>query len=178
MRRCFLGLALLALSSFPALAQEEVVPGDPSYGYYSNWLIGPAFKLDGWAIGPHPLETHDQLIGLQVFHRMMPTFGTGASLFFAPGDSEFEFNLDGRWIWPLPAVEPYAGAQLSYLTRNNGGISISFKPGLLAQVPGLPLQLDLFALARYDFIQALFGSQNPNQLMLGAGAVLQYQLPQ
>ena len=171
MRRGVLGLLLSVLCLLPARAQDASLEG-----HVSQWYLGPAFKLDGWAIGPHPLETHDQLLGAQLFHRMEPFFGTGASLYFAPRDSVFEFNLDARWIWPLPAFEPYAGLQLSYLTRNDGGISLSFKPGLLAQVPGLPLQLDIFGLARYDVFQALFGSQEPNQLMLGAGAVVQYKL--
>lgn len=176
MRTLFLALTLIALLSLPVLAQEEVVPGDPSFGYYSQWYIGPAYKLDGWAFGVHPLETHDQLVGLQVFHRMEPYFGTSASLFYSHIDSDFEIDLDARWIWPLPWFEPYAGLQLSYLTRSVGGVGLSLKPGLLAQIPGLPLQLDIYGLASYDVFQALFGSQNPNQLLLGIGAVLQYRL--
>ena len=170
MQRLVLGLLLAILSLLPAQAQNEEV-------YAPHFYIGPAFKLDGWVIGPHPLESHDRLMGLQVFYRMEAFFGTGASLFFSPQDSNFEFDLDARWIWPLlPAVEPYAGVQLGYLTRSTGGLSISLRPGLLAQVPGLPLQLDLYALARYDVVEALFGSQNPNQLMLGLGTALEFRL--
>ncbi len=176
MRKLFLGLTLLMVFYLPAQAQEEVVPGDESYGYYSHWYLGPAYKLDGWAIGPHPLETHDRLVGIQAFHRMMPYFGTAASLYFSTVDSDFEIDLDARWIWPIPWAEPYAGLQLSYLTRSVGGVGLSFKPGLLAQIPGLPLQLDIYGLASYDVFQALFGSQNPNQLLLGIGAVLQYRI--
>lgn len=167
----FLSTLLTGLLILPAQSQEEQA------AFVSKWHIGPAFKFDGWAFGPHPLESHDSLMGLQVFYRMEPAFGTGASLLFTPQDSNFEFNLDARWIWPLiPAFEPYAGLQLGYLTRSTGGLSLSFRPGLLTEVPGLPLQADLYGLLRYDIKEALFGSHDPNQLMLGIGIVLQYML--
>jgi hypothetical protein len=176
MRSLLAGLALI-LCCLPVLAQDPNQNQDPAEaGYQAQWLIGPAYKLDGWAFGYHPLESHDQLVGFQLFHRMESFFGTGASLFFAPGDSAFEVDLDARWIWSLPWFEPYAGIQLTYLTRSNGGIALSLRPGLLAQLPGLPLQLDVYGLASYDVVNALFGTQNPNQLLLGAGAVLQYRL--
>lgn len=170
MRKALIGLLLSCCPMLAAQAQEtpEFTP---------HWYLGPAFKLDGWDFGVNLRESHDKLGGLQVFYRMEPGFGTGASLFFSPQDSNFEFSLDARWIlsW-FSAFEPYAGIQLAYLTRSAGGLSICFRPGLLSEIPGLPLQLDIYGLARYDVREALFGTHDLNQFMLGAGAALQFRL--
>lgn len=145
--------------------------------FVPRWYIGPTYKTDGFSLGAGARGAGlDQRIGLQVFHRMEPIFGTGGSLWFDPGGNSFEVTLDARWIWPLPVVEPYAAAQIGYLTRDVGGLSLEFRPGILAEIPGLPFQIDVFVVSRYDAVEALFGSQNPNQLLFGLGSTLQFRL--
>lgn len=175
MHKRLLGLLLAGFCILPAQAPAQAQEDTP--GFTPAWYLGPAFKLDGWDFGINLRESHDKLGGLQAFYRMEPNFGTGASLMFSPQDSNFDFSLDARWILPLLSVfEPYAGVQLGYITRSTGGLSICFRPGMLAAIPGLPFQLDLYGLARYDVKEALFGNHDLNQFMLGIGAALQYKL--
>ena len=91
-------------------------------------------------------------------------------------DNSFEFNLDASLILPLRVFQPYLGAELSYLTRSNGGFAVALKPGALVELQEVPIQLNFFGLARYDVFNALFGTQALNQLLLGAGLDVMFRI--
>lgn len=139
--------------------------------FESQWYLGGTYRLDN--IG-HRIE---QGVGMQLFHRMEPSFGTGGGILFLPTDSSFEVNLDARWIWPLPVIEPYLGAQIGYLTRSTGGVSLALRPGIMLEVPRLPLMFELYSLARYDLFGVVFGGEAvQSPFLLGFGLALSYRL--
>jgi hypothetical protein len=154
-----------------SMGEDSLVfePMEPPFA--SQWYLGGTYRLDG--IGSSP----DNSFGLQLFHRMEKTFGTGGSVLFLPEDSSFDINLDARWIWPLPIAEPYLGAQLGYLTRSTGGVSLALRPGVMFEAPRIPLMFEVYGLVRYDVFGAVFGGdavQNP--LTIGLGASVSYRL--
>lgn len=165
---CFVGLSSTALAQESGFDWDSLFEPEPAH-FDSKWYLGASAKLDSWGIGAQPQEHHDQMLGLRAFHRMQKTWATGASLYFATTDNSFEFNLDGSLILPLRVFQPYLGAELSYLTRSNGGFALALKPGALIELQELPIQLNFFGLARYDIFNAVFGNQALNQLLLGAG---------
>ncbi|PIQ27791.1 hypothetical protein COW36_07730 [bacterium (Candidatus Blackallbacteria) CG17_big_fil_post_rev_8_21_14_2_50_48_46] len=173
-------LLFLLIAALPLQAQEPPPPDVQvaSEPVVSQWYWGPVFSHDGLGYDRllnQPLAGENWW-GLSVLHRMDPWFGTGGSLLFAQADNSVALQLDARWYWPLPLVEPYLGAQFSYLTRQNGGFSLALRPGV--QLQFLPqLYADVFGLLRYDVFSALFNSENRgDQLYFGLGFALLYRL--
>lgn len=171
MKALLFAIALLVITAglnLPAQAQE-------SPEYPSSWYIGPAYQLDGLSLPGSSSASVDQLVGLQGSHRLNAYFGSGASLFFIPQDSSMAFQLNTRWIWPLPFIEPYAGANLHYLSRDGGGLSLVFQPGIQIQVEKLPVLIDLYALVRYDLLSAVFNNQYSQAAQFGFGAAFLFK---
>jgi len=163
---------LAACLSLPAAAQESSPAEPASPGFESKWYLGGTYRLDGLGAAGN-----DQIFGLQMNHRMEPTFGTGASVLFIPKDSSFDINLDARWIWPLPVFEPYIGAQMGYLTRSTGGFSLALRSGVMVELQDLPLQLEFYGLVRYDVFAALWGGNiGQEPLSIGLGTSILYRL--
>ncbi len=146
--------------------------------FNSRWYLGPVYQMDSLTLPGVSSSTTDQLFGLQGFHRLNPYFGSSGSLFFIPEDSSIAFQLNTRWIWPLPFIEPYAGANLHYLSRDGGGLSLVFQPGLLIQFEKTPVLIDIYALARYDLITAVFNNQYAPAARFGFGATFMFELPE
>ena len=160
---------LIGLPAAKAQTEDEIP-------FESRWYIGPTYQMDNITLPTDSTVASDQLMGLTGFHRMNPYFGTGASLFFTPQDSSIALQLNSRWIWPLPIVEPYVGANLHYLSRDGGGLSIVFQPGLQIQALPFPLLFDIYALARYDIVSAVFNNQYQQAARFGLGASVLFQL--
>lgn len=151
------GRLLAFLLALPLQAQE--MPPTPARS--ESWQMGLFYKQEGLGYDSANARAlgGEGWVGVQMLHRLEPYFGTGAALLFSQRDSALEFNLDARWYWPLGVVEPYLGAQLNYLTRDNGGVALALRPGL--QLELMPrLQLEAAALLRYDLFGSVFQGNN------------------
>lgn len=177
---CLLGLITLIFLGLwhPVHAQESPLNISSPAPSGSEWWFGPAARQDG--LGYDSLRRQvlsgESLLGLQVQHRMDPWFSSGGSLLFSQQDSAILLNLDVRWYWPLSLAEPYLGLELSYLTRDNGGLATALRSGF--QIQFAPqFQMDTFGLLRYDLFKALFVS-SPNDVLLygGIGLALLWQI--
>jgi hypothetical protein len=158
-------------------APDKNVSVEPP-AFVSQWFVGPQFKREALGFDSVLQQTlpGESWLGLAVFHRQDPWFGTGGALLFSQQDSAMEIEIDARWFLPLPLIEPYLGAQLNYLTREFGGFSIALRPG--AQLQLLPqLYLDVFGQLRYDLFNFLFGAgKRGDQLLFGLGIAVLYKL--
>ena len=172
MRRAICLVALLL--ALPLQAQEMPPAAKPSPP--ENWQMGLLYKQDGLGYNAASAKAlgGERWFGLQMLHRLEPYLGTGAALLFSQHDSALEFNLDARWYWPLGRVEPYLGAQLNYLTRDNGGVALVLRPGVQLQL--MPrLQLEAAALLRYDLFGSIFQS-NSAPMLSGLSLGVLYQI--
>lgn len=179
LRRGLLVLILLVLYS-PVQAQENPTAEAASAqsSPRDEWFWGTVFRRDGLGYDPTLRQAlgGENLLGLQMQHRMDPWFSSGASLLFSQEDNALVLSLDGRWYWPLSLAEPYLGLELNYLTRNNGGVSATLRPGV--QLRLLPqFQLDGFGLLRYDLFDVLFATSNSDvSLYMGLGLALLWRI--
>lgn len=160
----------------PVWAQES--PGS-SEKIQHPWLVGITGQFDGISYQPSNQQFSDSsefFIGPQVFVRHDPWFGTGGHLLFSQKDNALEVGLDARYFFPLPLVEPYMGANLSFLTRDAGGFSLALRPGVFVQA--IPhFTLDFFLLGRYDLFYQAFGTpvDGKDLIHVGLGASVLYR---
>lgn len=181
--RYFLSSLLVMLCLIPGLTPtawaqntaKEEPPPDPS-----KWYWGLTLRQDGIlgsVEGENSAALGEFQAGAQIFHRMDDYFGTGASILFLPSDSNFAINLDARWIWPLPLVEPYIGIQGEYLTRKEGGLALAPRLGLQIETEQIPVQIDLYFLGRYDISAVVFnGLRSATPFSLGLGISFLYRI--
>ena len=168
------GGLLALLLTLPLQAQEmppATTPTPPE-----SWQLGLLYKQDGLSYDGTRGKAlgGEGWFGVHMLHRLEPNFGTGAALLFSQRDSALEFNLDARWYWPFGLVEPYLGAQLNYLTRDNGGVSLALRPGIQMQL--MPrIQLEAAALLRHDLFGSVF-QDNSAPLLSGLSVGVLYQL--
>jgi hypothetical protein len=166
------GGLLTLLLALPLQAQE--IPAAITPVAAERWQLGLLYKQDGLGYAGAKALTGEGWVGVQMLHRLEAYFGTGAALLFSQRDSALEFNLDARWYWPLGVVEPYLGAQLNYLTRDNGGVALALRPGV--QLSLMPrLQLEAAALLRYDLFGSVF-QNNSTPLLSGFSLGVLYQI--
>lgn len=164
--------------SLPAQSQESQT--EDLNQDISKWYLGPVFRLDELQSGTETDNSGSSgtmYYGLRFFHRMDDSFATGANILFSPEYSSFAINLDARWIWNLPLIEPYAGLELAYLTRSSGGLTLAPKLGFQFEWHEAPILLDVYLLTRYDLTAAIFdNAQSQNPFNFGFGTSIQYRL--
>lgn len=169
------GLCCLFLWGSPVWGQENNQTPEAE-GFRPHWYIGPVFRLDGIQTDTGLNNELDSFWGLQAYYQMSDYFGTGGSLLYLDQDSQMQADLFARWYWNLPLVQPYAGLQIGYFTRDNGGLSLALRPGIQIEAAQLPLMLDFYALGRYDVIAATFGTGVNSPLYLGLGASVLFRV--
>lgn len=142
-----------------------------------SFSVGLAGQWESLQLGVDNPEVSTIFGGIQTLYRMTPHFASGGSVLFEPNRSEVIVQLNTRWLWPLYVAEPYLGAQMEYFSRTDGGLSLAFRPGVLIPVPFLPVDLDLYALGRYDVVGLLFSGRDPlNAAHFAVGASVLFRL--
>ncbi len=165
MKRAFIGAGLWLFLMLPMLSvgfQAQAQTQDAEEVFRPVWSLGLTGQLETlqWP-GVNNPETPLLFTGVQTVYRMSPTFASGGTLLFESNRSEVILQANTRWYWPLYVAEPYLGTQLEYFTRTDGGVSIALRPGVQIPLPFLNMDLDFYALGRYDVVGLVLRGRDP-----------------